>query len=273
MPVPNPKRAQPLHPAQIELAAAIDAIQCQGQFAVGPQQLIAADQIARFRQVGQLEIVARDGVAQVAHREEIALADLIEQFLDEFLAGHALGQVLGYEPHRVERGGDVRPDLLPKPGFHATLGLVNQQGKLPALGVGKPHHGQPPSRTPQVLEHEDIALIGQLPLDRAPSPGKGPFHQVDRVDLPLVVDADLLQVVQQACLGGPNAARRLMQQGKQRLLPRLGTVGVQFQRGLQPADQAVDVQLDCRTHAGGKLRRGQPFGAGPVNGRPYHVAQ
>ena len=93
----EPQRAEPLHPAQIELAAAINAVQLEGQHAVGPQQLVAADQIAHFGQVGQLEIV-RQMASRRSPMVRKSPADLIQQFLGQFFAGDAFGRFCGTSP-------------------------------------------------------------------------------------------------------------------------------------------------------------------------------
>ena len=77
--------------------------------------------------------------------------DVIEQFLDQFFSGHALGQVPRRQSHRVQRGDDLRAKLSAKPCLDASLGFLDQERKLSALWIGKPHDAQPPGCAAQVF--------------------------------------------------------------------------------------------------------------------------
>ena len=61
---------------------------------IGPQQGVAAAEVAGPAAIGLFQVVAPDGVAQFAHGEEAALNDEVQEFLDDFLLGHAFRQVL-----------------------------------------------------------------------------------------------------------------------------------------------------------------------------------
>ena len=78
-------------------------------------------------------------------------------------------------------------------------------------------------------------LIGRRPQRQAHS------HQIDRVDAPLVIDARLLQVVEQPGLDGPQAARRLMGQGHQASRQAGRSASAMSSAALQPGDEAMDV--------------------------------
>ena len=90
------QRAEPLHPAQVELAPAVDAVQRSRQPAVGLQQLVALEEGPGIGGVGQLEVVARQSVAQIAHGQEAPLDNPVQQLLDQFLPGDFLRPVLGH---------------------------------------------------------------------------------------------------------------------------------------------------------------------------------
>ena len=86
--------AEPLEPAQVDLAAAVDAVERDRQLAVEADERVAAHQFAGAFQVGQLELVARDGVAQVAHVQVAVLGHAVEQLFGQLVAGNLLGHVL-----------------------------------------------------------------------------------------------------------------------------------------------------------------------------------
>ena len=171
----EPQRTGPLHPAHVELAAAIDAVQGRGQPPIGAEQLVAAENAEGPRQVGQLEIVARYPVAQVAHRQEPAVADLIEQFLDQFFSRHSLGQVLRSQLYLVQRGGNDRAEPPAEPGLDAADRLAHELGELPPPCVGDPRRGQPPLALRKCFNINtsrwfgNCRLIGRRPHDSAHS--------------------------------------------------------------------------------------------------------
>ena len=71
-------------PTQVDFAFAIDTVQEACQPAVETQERVATDEVLRIGQVRQLELVARDGIAQIAEREEPVSEDAVEQFLHHF---------------------------------------------------------------------------------------------------------------------------------------------------------------------------------------------
>src|SRR5439155_1408639 len=80
--------------AQVDFAAAVDAVEGHAHVLVGAQQPVAADHLAGAGQVGQLELAARHDVAQVAQRAEAALDDVIETLRDQLVPVDELGQML-----------------------------------------------------------------------------------------------------------------------------------------------------------------------------------
>ena len=71
-------RAEPLQASQINRAPLIDAVEHVRQPPIGPQQAVARHQLQRIGDVVQLEIVAGDRVADIAHREKTAFHDRIQ---------------------------------------------------------------------------------------------------------------------------------------------------------------------------------------------------
>ena len=70
--------ADPLHQREIERRGAIDAVERRGQPVVELQQLVAGQPLRRSLKIGQLELVAGDGVADAAKRDETPLHDHVE---------------------------------------------------------------------------------------------------------------------------------------------------------------------------------------------------
>src|SRR5579872_6586047 len=67
-----------LEDAQINFAAAINAVEQRRQPAVEPQKRVAANEILRISQVGQLEAIAGQGVAQIAEGQKAVGEDAVE---------------------------------------------------------------------------------------------------------------------------------------------------------------------------------------------------
>src|SRR5262249_9585907 len=83
------QRAEPLEPAEIDLAAAMAAVERRGQGAVSLEELIAAQESRRRSHVAELQVAPRGGIAEVAQVREAARDDRVEQLLDELAIGHA----------------------------------------------------------------------------------------------------------------------------------------------------------------------------------------
>ena len=104
-------------------------------------------------------------------------------------------------------------------------GRVQQVGQATAVGVVEADLAEPAGGLAEVLDLQDFALIGQVPAERPPPERAEPAPRIDGEDLPLVVDADLLQVVEQPRLGrpAPPAARGAAPRGpiaRRRARPR-----------------------------------------------------
>ena len=81
-----------------------------GASAVGLEQPVAADELERTGQVGELQVAPRAGIAEVAQRQEPAADDPVEKLLDQLGVSHALGQVAGLETGRDQHRFDRRPE-------------------------------------------------------------------------------------------------------------------------------------------------------------------
>ena len=88
------QRAEPLRQREIDFAAMVNAVHVLGQLPVRLQQLVSQDQLPDAGHVGHLEIIARQCIAQISHRQKSSLDDAVQQFVDQLLARHLLGQVL-----------------------------------------------------------------------------------------------------------------------------------------------------------------------------------
>src|SRR5205823_10808618 len=84
------ERADAFQPAQIELPPAVNAFHERCQPAVQAEQGITTPEGVRIRQIGDLELVARQRVAQIRKAEEPVLRDPVEQLLDHLVEGHLL---------------------------------------------------------------------------------------------------------------------------------------------------------------------------------------
>ena len=113
----------------------VDSLHQRRQPAVETQEWIAEPVGRRVGQIGQLELVARQGVAQIGKAEEAILGDPVEQFLDHLALGHLLGGTGGIEADVVEGVAQHRPKALAQP-FLALL-----QPTLDQPGQGRARYG------------------------------------------------------------------------------------------------------------------------------------
>ena len=102
------QRTEALRPAQVDFARVVNAVQSGRDTAVGLEQLIADDELPGAGQIGQLKIVARQGVAQVAHRQVTPFHDAVQDLVDELAAGDPFGRILGEEFHAIQSALDQR---------------------------------------------------------------------------------------------------------------------------------------------------------------------
>ena len=208
------------------------------------EQLVAPEEPDGARQIGQFQIVARNRVAQVADVQESAVGKPVEQFLGELLSRHVLRQIARHRTGLGERGVDLRTKPLAQPHLDAADGVAQEKGQLPAMILRQPRGEQAASGAAQVLKHQRLALARQPPLECLPAERPHPLRHAYGVNLPLVVEADFLQVVEQPGLDGPYSPRCPMHQGKERPLPRLGILISDIQRRLKPTGQPVHVHAD-----------------------------
>ena len=91
-------------------------------------------------------------------------------------------------------------------------------------------------------------------------------------DRPPLIDADLLQVVQQPGLDRPQAPRRLMGQGQQGLAPGPRLLVFDAQGRLQAIDQSMHFFPQGGRRFRGPLARGPELGPRAADGGPRQVA-
>ena len=133
------QEAEALDPALVEIAPLVNAVQGDGQAPVQPQHGVAAEEVAGTGAVGLLEMVARNGVADLAQGEKSPLHDAVQQLLDQLLARddfHAGSAAAGRLRRAWRRswgescrGGGPRPSWSPRQDFR----------KLPPLPFRNPH--------------------------------------------------------------------------------------------------------------------------------------
>src|SRR5262249_51596002 len=229
---PEEQRRQPLQPAQVDLAAVVDAVQLYRKLAVETDQLIAQQHGVGPADIGQLELIAGDRVAQVAHRQEAALGDTIEHVLDDLLARDLLGVIRGAEADVLEGIGQARPQLLAEPLLAVVDRGAQQDAETAAVLVADVCLAQPFGGVAQVLDEQHVGLQRHGPLDRLGAERDDPLDEVNGVEVALVIDADFLQIVEQTGRRRPDAACSGAEQGRQGGAPLLGLAVVQLQRGL-----------------------------------------
>src|SRR5262249_50224880 len=104
-------------------------------------------------------------------------------------------------------GGDgvphAWPEELAQVFLGAQLGRVNETVECPPFLLGHPRRAQPDAGAAEVLDDQPFAWAWQFSFQRPRAPSAQPLHEIDSVDLPLVIDADFLQVIQPAGLERP----------------------------------------------------------------------
>ena len=114
-------RAAALEKAQVDLSAAVDAVEGRGEAIVELEHRIAACELARAGEIVELQVTARDRVAELAERQEPAEDDVIDELVHELLRRHALGDALRNQAHGDERVFDLRPQC----GAQVHLGALH----------------------------------------------------------------------------------------------------------------------------------------------------
>ena len=147
--------------------------------------------------------------------------------------------------------------------FGLQLRSPQQDGELVPLAIGDADLCELAHGAAEVLADQHVALAGKRPLHAPPSQREGPFHHVHRVDFPLMIDADLLQVVQQPGLRSPDSARGLTRQGQEKFLPRVRVGLLDLQGRQQAMHQAAHVGLQARFGPGRPVPAARPARRGP----------
>ena len=136
----------------------------------------------------------------------------------------------------------------------------------------QPDRREPPRGAAQVDRDHDLAQVRPGPLERRPASRREPAEQVDGEDLALVVEADLLEVVEQPRLGRPEPPRRAVEQDRQGSAPPVRLGVVERERPLEPPDQEVELGPGVEARRLGPRPRRVPRGPGPENRGSDHVA-
>ncbi len=192
------QRAHALRPAPIKLAAPVDTIEQFRQLLVNLEKLIALDE--RFpRQIRQLQLIARDGVAQVTHGDEAALDDAIEQFFDERFLGDFLRRIGRCQSRFIHRLFDLGPQRFAYPVFDFVQLGLKQFKQCFARQLRERCRLQAMHRFAQVLMQSHFLGGRQFSFDRHLAAREHPGNEVEFEQIFFVIDADRLQVVQQPC--------------------------------------------------------------------------
>ena len=258
--------------AQVDLAAPVDAVEQGCQAAVEPQQGIAADEVLRIGQVRELELIARQGVAQVAERQKAVFQDAVEQFVGQFQEGGALKRTARRQANVFDGAREHGPKAFADTVLAAPKRGLEQAGEMLAVAFGEPGHGQTPGRAADMTRDAHETLTGKRPLHRLFAAGKEPFHQVQGVNFPFKIEANFLQIIEQVRLGRAPSLVGLVEQFGKVLAPLGQFLGRYSQGRLQAAQQRLQegdgllarvVGLRCRRHARGPAA---------LDGGPHQVA-
>src|SRR5262245_21000287 len=268
---PKEHRAETLQEPQVYRAAVIDAVEGEGQLAIRLEKTVADDHLAG-RHVGQLQLVARDGVADIAHVEEAALGHTVEQLLNDLAQREPLRLRLRMEADGLQRLGEQRPDLLAQPFLTVMNGRAQQNRQSTTILVADPCPRQSRGGHAQMLDQQHIRLEGHQPFDRLAEERRSPFNQVERVQVALVVNAHRLQVVEDARRRRPHAMTGGTEETAQGGQPFIGLSIVQLQRRLQAFHQSIQVVQRPLSRHVEQLRCGDIGGAQAEDGGTDDVA-
>ena len=158
--------AEPLEPAEVDFAPAVDAVEGLRQGSVGLEESIAMEELGRRGQVAQLQVAPRGGVAEVAEVREPTGDNRVEQLFDELAVGDALGQVGRPDPGRFESGGDSLPEPLAEVVLGPPHGRAEQPIEAGALIARQAGPAQPTRRGPEMLRHVHFAEVRQRVFER-----------------------------------------------------------------------------------------------------------
>ena len=138
------QQAESLDPALVEIAPLVNAVQGDGQAWFSRSTASPRKKSRGAGAVGLLEMVAGNGVADLAQGEKSPLHDAVEQLLDQLLAGDDFHEVLRQQADFIERGDDLGAKAVAE----AVLGRLGRRAQdfrqLPPLPFRNPHGRQPP---------------------------------------------------------------------------------------------------------------------------------
>ena len=138
--------AETQDPAKVEVGRFVDAVQGVGQAAIHPQGGVAAEEAPGPEQSGSLSWFREMASRTSPEREEAALHDPIQEFLDQLGAGDPFRQVLRQEADVVQCGGQFGTQVVAQVPFGIRGYAVQDVGQLAPLPIGDPHPRKPPLR-------------------------------------------------------------------------------------------------------------------------------
>ena len=174
--------------------------------------MIPKDHIAPRADIAQLEVVPRQHIAHLSQRQEPALDNQVQAFLDDLAMGNALRRIVRLEVDLIQGVPQQRRQTFSGPLFDPGRRGMQQSRQAGALHGPQSRRGQSPGRRSQMPAHQHIALMRQRPPQRPFSQRPDPFQCIDDEHIPLEIDTDGLQVVQQACVRVPEPLPRKRQQ-------------------------------------------------------------
>src|SRR5262249_43058297 len=116
--------------AQVNLAGPIHAVKTSREQPVELEQWIAAHKLTRVVEVRQLQVISRNGVAQIAIGEKAIRQDAIQQFFDHQLKSRLFRRVRCPDPNVVKGIGQDRTETRPQALFALPKGVVDQPAEV-----------------------------------------------------------------------------------------------------------------------------------------------
>ena len=149
---------------------------------------------------------------------------------------------------------------------------VQQSRQVAPFVAAQSCRDQAASCAAKVLRHKYLALIGQRPAEGPLAERRAPAEKIDAVDLPLVIDADFLQVVQKFLIGMPEALICVLEQRDKSGVPRSRGHVVKPEGFLKSFDQSLHVGQSAAGCLMDELRRGELGGSHLMQSRADGVA-
>ena len=236
--------ADPLHQREVDRCRAIDAIEGRVEPIVELQQFVAGQPLLRSPEVGEFELVAGDRVADAAERDEAPLHDRVEEFVYELRAGGLLHQKPGRQAGRL----DCRLEPRPQRRAGGNVGRLHRSRQQSRSDEPHPfrqvERGEPGGGVERMPMNQHQPLAGERHRQRPPAGGEQPAQQLRAKALPLRIDADLLEIVEQPCLRGPRRAPRLLDEVVDECL-RIGeSRGVEIEGPAKPSGKGIDLPVE-----------------------------